>query len=107
MYVIIYEFPQQDSQSSYSFGKIQNVGETELSEQKSLVFHWRKISYFVFIHTYILYILYIYIYENEICNMKYIYIYIYMCNIWRKRYKFCIEIQDLVWVIYKSSRSFL
>ena len=28
------EFLQQDSQSSYSFGKIQNVGETELYEEK-------------------------------------------------------------------------
>ena len=28
------EFLQQDSQSSYSFGKIQNVGEIELSEEK-------------------------------------------------------------------------
>ena len=28
------EFLRQDSQSSYSFGKIQNVGETELSEEK-------------------------------------------------------------------------
>ena len=28
------EFLRQDSQSSCSFGKIQNVGETELSEQK-------------------------------------------------------------------------
>ena len=28
------EVLRQDSQSSYSFGKIQNVGETELSEEK-------------------------------------------------------------------------
>ena len=28
------EFLRQDSQSSYSFGKIQNVGETELYEEK-------------------------------------------------------------------------
>ena len=42
------EFLQQDSQRSYSFGNIQNVGEIELFEGKKLVFHWRKISYFVF-----------------------------------------------------------
>ena len=28
------EFLRQDSQGSYNFGKIQNVGETELSEVK-------------------------------------------------------------------------
>ena len=28
------EFLRQDLQSSYSFGKIQNLGETELFEQK-------------------------------------------------------------------------
>ena len=28
------KFLRQDSQSSYSFGKIQNVGETELAEEK-------------------------------------------------------------------------
>ena len=32
------EFLRQDSQSSYSFGKIQNVGETELSEEKKKCF---------------------------------------------------------------------
>ena len=52
-------FPRQDSQSSYSFGKIQNVGETELSEEKNLVFHWRKISYFVFIYIFPLVLLFI------------------------------------------------
>ena len=31
------EFLRQDSQSSYSFGKTQNVGETELSEEKKSV----------------------------------------------------------------------
>ena len=41
-------FLRQGSQSSYSFGKIRNVGGLELSEEKTLVFHWRKISYFVF-----------------------------------------------------------
>ena len=44
------EFVRRDSQTSHGFGKIQNVGETELSEEKNLVFHWRKISYFVFIY---------------------------------------------------------
>ena len=29
-----FEFPRQDFQSSYSFGKIQNVGKTELSGGK-------------------------------------------------------------------------
>ena len=29
------EILRQDSQSSYSFGKIQNVGETELTEEKA------------------------------------------------------------------------
>ena len=33
---------------SYSFGKIQNVGETDFSEEKNLVFHRRKISYLFF-----------------------------------------------------------
>ena len=33
------------------FSKIQNVGGLELSEEKILVFHWRKISYFFFTHT--------------------------------------------------------
>ena len=33
-YKVSGEFPRQDSQSSYSFGKIQNVGEIELSEEK-------------------------------------------------------------------------
>ena len=32
-------FQRQDSQSSCSFGKIQNVGDLELSEEKNLVFH--------------------------------------------------------------------
>ena len=49
-YKVSGEFLRQDSQSFYSFGKIQNVGEKELSEEKNLVFHWRKVSYFVFIH---------------------------------------------------------
>ena len=39
---------RQDSQSSYGFDKIQNVGETEHFEEKYLLFHWRKISYLVF-----------------------------------------------------------
>ena len=37
-------FLWQDLQSSYSFSKIQNLGDPE----KNLVFHWRKISYFNF-----------------------------------------------------------
>ena len=32
--VCVYMYIRQDLQSSYSFGKIQNVGETELSEEK-------------------------------------------------------------------------
>ena len=35
---------RQDSQSTCSLGIIQNVGETELCEEKKIVFHWRKIS---------------------------------------------------------------
>ena len=48
-YKVSGEFLRQDSQSSDSSGKIQNVGETELFEEKNVVFHWRKISYLVFI----------------------------------------------------------
>ena len=33
-YKVSNEFLRQDSQSSCKFGKIQNIGETELSEQK-------------------------------------------------------------------------
>ena len=33
-YKVSSEFLQQDWQSSYSFGKIQNVGQTEISEEK-------------------------------------------------------------------------
>ena len=33
-YNVSSEFVRQDSQSSHGFGKIQNVGETELSEGK-------------------------------------------------------------------------
>ena len=35
------EFLRQDSQSLYNFGKIQNVGETELSLEKDLIFRFR------------------------------------------------------------------
>ena len=49
-YKVSSDFLRQDSQSSWSFGKIKNVGETELSEENNLVFRWRKISYFVFIY---------------------------------------------------------
>ena len=42
-------FQQQDSQSTYSFGKIENVGVLELSEEKiGKVFRWEKIPYFNF-----------------------------------------------------------
>ena len=42
-------FQQQDSQSTYSFGKIGNVGVLELSEEKiEKVFHWENIPYFNF-----------------------------------------------------------
>ena len=34
-YKVSSEFLRQDSQSSYSFGKIQNVGGPELSEEKN------------------------------------------------------------------------
>ena len=37
--IVSSEFLRQDSQSSYSFGNIQNVGEIELFEEKKLVFH--------------------------------------------------------------------
>ena len=47
---------RKDSQTSYSFGKIQYVRETELSEEKNLVFHWRKFSYFVFIYIFPLFL---------------------------------------------------
>ena len=45
------------------FGKIQNVGGLELSAEKNLMFHWRKISNFaltkkkIYIYIYIIYII--------------------------------------------------
>ena len=36
IYVVSSEFLQQDWQSSYGLGKIQNVGETKLSEEKKI-----------------------------------------------------------------------
>ena len=48
-----------DPDSSFSFGKIQNVGDPELSEEKNLVFQWRKISYFVFTYIFPLVLLFI------------------------------------------------
>ena len=42
-YKVSSEFLREVSQSSYIFGKIENVGETELSEQKKLYFYWRTI----------------------------------------------------------------
>ena len=35
-YKVSGEFLRQDSQSSYNFGKIQNVGETKLSQEKKI-----------------------------------------------------------------------
>ena len=49
----------KDSQNSYSFAKIQNVGGLEFSEENNLVFHWRKISYFVFTYIFQLVLLFI------------------------------------------------
>ena len=53
-------FLRQDLLSSYNFGKIQNVGGSELSEEKNKCFigERRKISCFLFFSIYI----YIYIY---------------------------------------------
>ena len=51
-------FLLKDSQSLYTFGKIQNLGGPKLSEEKNLVFHWRKISYFHFTYIYLMYIIY-------------------------------------------------
>ena len=55
------------------------------SWRKNLVFHWKKISYFVsHIHTYIYIYIYNEIWNNEIWNIyiiyNYIYIYIYIYN---------------------------
>ena len=74
------EFLRQDSQNSYSFGKIQNVGKTELSEEKFSVslekdFTFRFHIYFppvllfvfsfqIYVHIYIYIYIYIYI-ERE------------------------------------------
>ena len=65
---------RQDSQSSYSFGKTQNVGSVETSEEKVSVslekdfifcFH-----FYIYIYTYIyIYILYIYIYIYIFTNV--------------------------------------
>ena len=41
------------------FGKIQNVGEIELSVEKELVFHLIKISYFVLIYIFPLVLVFI------------------------------------------------
>ena len=78
-YKVSGEFLRQDSQSLYSFGKIQNVGEKELSEEKNLVFHWRKISYFAFIYILALVLLlissFIYIYIIKIQRKSFPYKY--------------------------------
>ena len=68
-YKVSSDFLRQYWQSSCSFGKKQNLGETELSEEKNLVFLWRKISYFVFIYICISY-LYIWqaIHEHIVAN---------------------------------------
>ena len=67
-------FMRQDSQSSYSFGKTQNVGSVETSEEKVSV-SLEKDFIFCF-HFYIYIYTYIYIYIYYI----YIYIYIYECR---------------------------
>ena len=74
-YNVSSNFLRQDSQSSYSFGNIQNVGKTELSEQKNLVFHWRKNSYFVFIYIFPLFLVLISSFHTYVCIYIYIYIY--------------------------------
>ena len=51
-YKVSSEFLRQDSQSSYSFGKIQNVGETELSEEEKVSVLFEKDFIFRF-HIYL------------------------------------------------------
>ena len=46
------DFLPRDSQSSYSFGKIQNVGETEISQEKKISVSLEKDFIFRF-HIYI------------------------------------------------------
>ena len=58
------EFMQQDSQVSYSFDKIQSVGETAHSEEKIQCFVGERfyISFAYIIYIYIYLYIYIYIY---------------------------------------------
>ena len=54
-YKVSGEFLQQDSQSSYSFGKIQNVGEAELFEEKKFSVSLEKdFILYIYIYIYIL-----------------------------------------------------
>ena len=64
------EFLRQDSQSSNSFGKIQNVGETELSEEKTYCFIGERF-HISFSYIYI-YIHIIYIYTINLSHEKYV-----------------------------------
>ena len=69
------EFLRQDSQSLYNFGKIQNVGETELSEEIYNIYtHTHK---HIYIYKILLTSLFSYIYNIHIYTI-YIYIYIYI-----------------------------
>ena len=65
-YKVSSEVLRQDSQSSYSFGKIQNVGETELSEEKNVSlekdFIFRFHIYFSASFAFYFLVSYIYIY---------------------------------------------
>ena len=77
-YKVSDEFLRQDSQSSYSFGKIQNVGETELFEEKEFSVSLEKDSIIRF-HIYINLSHNDELREGEnTCLWMYIYIYIYM-----------------------------
>ena len=53
--------------------------ETELSDERNLVFHRRKISYFVFIYIFLLFLLLISLFQR--------YIYIYSSSAVRSSYK--------------------
>ena len=75
-YKVSSEFLWQDSQSLYSFGKIQNVRETELSEEKKNECFLGEIFHIPFSH------IYIYIYITSIYTYSEIYIYIYILHIY-------------------------
>ena len=62
-YKVSSEFQQQDSQSSYSFGKIQNVGERELSQEKVQCFIGERF-HFSFSFYFLVSDIYIYIYSH-------------------------------------------